>query len=194
MTRATAPSTIALHSIKIASPCTASWAAMRGDDRVRHCNDCNKSVFNLSAMPEAEGAALLAANADGALCVRYYQRADGTVMTSDCSTSARAYTRRTLRKLPALAGAAIVAMSAGGGATAQSIPPTPPRDVATIMMGAPMPTATTTVTVPVPAQAVRPPLAVASTVAPNPYIMGKPSFDRNKEPAIKDKEPVPPAL
>ena len=84
-------------------------------------------------------------------------------------------------------------MSAGGGATAQSIPPTPPRDVATIMMGAPMPTATTTVTVPVPAQAVRPPLAVASTVAPNPYIMGKPSFDRNKEPAIKDKEPAPPA-
>ncbi|HEY0062420.1 MAG TPA: hypothetical protein VGC21_09885, partial [Telluria sp.] len=54
---------IALHRISIASPCTASWDLMQGDERVRHCGDCNKNVFNLSAMPEAEAATLLASHA-----------------------------------------------------------------------------------------------------------------------------------
>ena len=102
---------IALHRIDIASPCTASWDKMKGDNRVRHCSDCNKNVFNLSAMREAEAAALLAGNEKGELCVRFYQRKDGTVMTSDCSTSPRAYVRRTWRKLPAMASMAFMAAS-----------------------------------------------------------------------------------
>lgn len=106
---ASAHNTIALHRIDIASPCTASWEKMKGDERVRHCDDCNKNVFNLSAMPEAEAAALLAENVNGALCVRFYRRADGTVMTSDCGTSAPALARRTWRKLPGMAGMAVLA-------------------------------------------------------------------------------------
>lgn len=105
---------LTLHRIDIKSPCTASWAQMKGDERERHCDDCNKSVFNLSAMPEADAAALLANNTDGGLCVRFYRRPDGTVMTSDCSTSARAYAKRTLRKLPSIAGSALLAMSVAG--------------------------------------------------------------------------------
>lgn len=68
---------------KVAKPCPASWARMKGDDQVRHCQICDRKVFNLSNMTEADGQALLREHS-GRLCVRYYQRADGTVMTKDC--------------------------------------------------------------------------------------------------------------
>jgi hypothetical protein len=176
------PKTILLNSIQIASPCTASWATMKGDDRVRHCSDCNKNVFNLSAMPEAEGAALLAGNTDGELCVRFYRRPDGTVMTSDCSTSARAYTRRTLRKLPGMAGAAVIAMSAAGAAAEEPIPVVTITGqkvhvAATMTMGAP-------VSMPVLAEREPGPAPVA-TIAP---MMGKPSFDKDDDRAMSAQE------
>ena len=157
---------IALHRLEIASPCTASWAAMQGNEQVRHCGDCNKNVFNLSAMGEAEAAALLADNG-GDLCVRFYRRADGTVMTSDCGTSVRASTRRALRQLPAAAGIALLAMSAGAGAAPQTAPPLPPKAQTVepvMMMGAPPP--------PPAAQEV-----VEEKKQPAPsLVMGKPSF------------------
>ena len=141
----------ALRHIDIASPCTASWDTMKGDDRVRHCNDCNKNVFNLSAMAQADAAALLADNHDGKLCVRFYRRQDGTVMTSDCGDSPRAAVRQAWRKLPFMAGAAMLAMSAAGcavsdpvsvstvDAPAPTVPPVPPPPMM-VMMGAPPPT------------------------------------------------------
>jgi hypothetical protein len=105
----------ALHRVEIAIPCTASWDAMQGNDRVRHCGDCNKSVFNLSAMPEAEAAELVAGNSDGRLCVRFYRRQDGTVMTSDCGArTLPAQPDRSWGKLPGMAGLALAALSASG--------------------------------------------------------------------------------
>jgi hypothetical protein len=102
-----------LRKLAVPIPCTASWDAMQGDERVRHCGLCRKSVYNLSAMPQADAAALLAANADGGVCVRFYRRSDGTVMTSDCGASPRVMLHRALRTLPrAAAGAAGVASAA----------------------------------------------------------------------------------
>ncbi|NHZ63382.1 hypothetical protein [Massilia genomosp. 1] len=115
--------TIPLQRIDIAAPCTASWDDMRGDERVRHCNDCNKNVFNLSAMPEADATRLLADNHQGDLCVRFYQRQDGTVMTSDCGDSQRATVRQAWRGLPHMAGAAALALSAAGAAFAAAPAP-----------------------------------------------------------------------
>ncbi|CUI03863.1 hypothetical protein [Massilia antarctica] len=139
---------IALRHIDIASPCTASWDKMKGDDRVRHCNDCNKNVFNLSDMPQADAAALLADNHDGNLCVRFYRRQDGTVMTSDCGDSPRAAVRQAWRKLPFMAGAAMLALSAAGCAVSDPVPvstvdapaPIVPPPPMMVMMGAPPPT------------------------------------------------------
>ena len=101
---------IALHRLQIASPCTASWEQMAGDERVRHCGGCDKNVFNLSAMPEAEAASLLAEQRAGGVCVRFYRRADGTVMTSDCGAPS-AGSDAAWRTLPGLATAAMLAMS-----------------------------------------------------------------------------------
>lgn len=72
-----------LNNIKIASPCPADWDQMYGDDRKRFCGECKLNVYNLSGMTRDE-AERLVTNAEGRLCVRYYQRADGSVITQDC--------------------------------------------------------------------------------------------------------------
>lgn len=98
---------ISLANVRVASPCNASWEAMRGDDRVRFCGICEKHVYNLSGMSAAEAGALLASRGD-ALCVRFFQRADGTVLTADCPVAGRRKRRRHL----AIAVAASTAVAA----------------------------------------------------------------------------------
>ena len=72
-----------LEMIQIASPCTANWDDMVGDERMRHCGACNLNVFNLSNMTRNEATAFLAER-EGRSCVRMFKRADGTVITRDC--------------------------------------------------------------------------------------------------------------
>lgn len=72
-----------LNNIKIASPCSADWDAMYGDDRKRFCGDCKLHVYNLSGMTKADAESLIT-KAEGRLCVRFYKRADGTVITENC--------------------------------------------------------------------------------------------------------------
>ena len=43
-----------LSNIRIASPCPADWEKMVGDERVRHCAECNLNVYNLSAMTKRQ--------------------------------------------------------------------------------------------------------------------------------------------
>jgi hypothetical protein len=72
-----------LNNIKVASPCPASWDAMYGDERKRFCGECKLNVYNLSGMTRDE-AEQLVTNHEGRLCVRFYRRADGSVITQDC--------------------------------------------------------------------------------------------------------------
>src|SRR5688572_28239237 len=82
-----------LDNIKVASPCTAAWSSMTGDERVRHCGDCQKSVYNLSALTRDEAQALIVEK-EGKLCVRYFQRHDGTILLEDCAIGVRRKRRR----------------------------------------------------------------------------------------------------
>jgi len=123
-----------LDNIKVAAPCAADWGKMAGDDRVRHCGDCKKNVFNLSDMTRAEAEALIVEK-QGKLCVRYFQRADGTILTKDCPVGVA---RRRKRRLVA-AGA--IAMLAGGGVLVwRSLRPNevvkPPVENVELFMGA----------------------------------------------------------
>jgi hypothetical protein len=79
---------VVLESLRIASPCTADWDAMVGDDQVRFCGRCEKNVYNLSTMTR-EAAETLVAEREGRLCIRLYRRADGTLLTADCPVGAR---------------------------------------------------------------------------------------------------------
>lgn len=75
--------TNALDNIKIASPCPADWNEMRGDDRKRFCSECKLNVYNLSDMTVTEAESFLI-NSEGRVCINYYRRKDGTVLTKDC--------------------------------------------------------------------------------------------------------------
>ena len=72
-----------LNNIRIASPCSANWNEMFGDERKRFCGECKLNVYNLSGMARDEAENLLMMS-EGRVCVRYYKRADGTVLTKDC--------------------------------------------------------------------------------------------------------------
>ena len=78
-----------LNNIKIASPCSADWDEMRGDNRKRYCSECSLHVYNLSEMTQHEAENLLF-EAEGRICVRLYRRNDGTVITQDCPVGWRA--------------------------------------------------------------------------------------------------------
>ncbi len=121
-----------LENVRVASPCSASWEAMTGDDRVRFCGSCQKNVYNLSAMASADAERLLAER-EGSICVRFYQRADGTVMTTDCPVGVRR--RRMKRVVLAVAGAGALAMSASALFARLGKPCALPR----AMMGAAVP-------------------------------------------------------
>jgi hypothetical protein len=81
-----------LDQVRVASPCEASWDAMEGDGRVRFCRACRLYVYNLSGMTRPQAEALVQ-SAEGRLCVRFYRRADGTVLTRDCPVGLAAWRR-----------------------------------------------------------------------------------------------------
>jgi hypothetical protein len=86
-----------LESISIATPCHVPWEEMSGDHRSRFCGQCQKEVFDLSAMSTAEATVLLG-DPINRPCVRLYRRPDGRVMTSDCPVGLRARIWRRLRR------------------------------------------------------------------------------------------------
>jgi len=113
--------------IQVASPCTASWHAMTGNDRVRHCDRCNLDVYNFSEMTEKEVKRLLSQDSDR-ICGRIYRRADGTMLTRDCPVGFRTKVRRISR----IAGAALSAAAGLGAAAAQDPAPTQPTPLVQI--------------------------------------------------------------
>jgi hypothetical protein len=90
-----------LGSVAIASPCSANWNDMQGDNTKRFCGSCEKHVFNLSAMTEVQAAHFV--ETEKTACVRFYQRKDGTILTQDCPVGIK------IRKRKNRIGAAVAA-------------------------------------------------------------------------------------
>ena len=174
-----------LESVRIASPCSARWDEMTGDERVRFCGHCEKDVYNLSGMAREEAERLLRERA-GNICVRLYKRHDGTVITADCPVGIKRKRRRR-----------IAAAAVGSGLAAASAllyQATRPPEV---MMGAiaeypyeemgkvapspvPAPSALPDVPAPIPEAA---PLPTSTDKGTHPTpLMGKPMI---REPAVK---------
>jgi hypothetical protein len=82
-----------LNHVRVAAPCPADWDQMIGSERMRFCGQCNLNVYNLSSMTRSEAESLIARN-EGRLCVRFYRRRDGSVITKDCPVGLRAIRRR----------------------------------------------------------------------------------------------------
>jgi hypothetical protein len=91
-----------LNNLKVASPCSQDWNAMLGDNRKRYCGECKLNVYNLSGMTRSEAENLIM-SAEGRLCVRFYTRADGSVLTQDCPVGWARVKQRTKAYITALA-------------------------------------------------------------------------------------------
>ncbi len=102
-----------LNNIKIASPCSADWDEMMGNERRRFCGDCKLNVYNLSGMSQREAENLLL-NSEGRLCVRFYKRADGTILTKDCPVGWQAIRQRISKMATAFASVVFTALSGIG--------------------------------------------------------------------------------
>jgi len=75
---------------------------MYGNERVRFCDQCQLNVYNLSEMTKSDAERLIG-NAEGRLCVRYYRRRDGSILTQNCPVGLRALKKRLSRVASALA-------------------------------------------------------------------------------------------
>ncbi len=113
--RATPPPDLKL---KVASPCSADWESMSGTERVRFCALCRKNVYNLSQMSLDEAHELLAEK-EGRVCVRFFQRADGTVLTEDCPVGLGALRRRARAVVRRVAGAGLTLLGLGAAWTSR---------------------------------------------------------------------------
>ena len=104
-----------LENLSVASPCHEKWDDMVGDETARFCLKCEKNVYDLSSMTREQAESLITAK-EGKLCVRFYRRADGTVLTADCPEGVARKRRRNLAA--GVVGASLLA--AGGFAAASS--------------------------------------------------------------------------
>ncbi|QDU30705.1 hypothetical protein ETAA8_58530 [Anatilimnocola aggregata] len=95
-----------LDLIEVASPCTADWNAMQGEERKRFCSQCNLNVFNLSEMTREEAFAFVA-KSEGRTCIRMYKRADGTLITRDCPVGLAAVRAKFVRLVAASVGLSV---------------------------------------------------------------------------------------
>lgn len=77
-----------LSQMDVAAPCSSSWDKMSGDDKVRFCHECKLNVYNISNMSKAEAEELIRL-AEGRLCVTFYRRKDGTILTDNCPVGLR---------------------------------------------------------------------------------------------------------
>lgn len=95
-----------LDRVTVAAPCSADWDEMIGDERARFCGQCKLNVYNLSGMTRRQAESLIA-SAEGRLCVRFYRRADGTILTGNCPVGLRAVKRRLSRAASATLSATL---------------------------------------------------------------------------------------
>lgn len=108
-----------LSTVRIASPCPVKWEQMRGDDRTRHCDQCNLKVHNLSAMSADDVRALLdrkRAAPEQRLCAGYWLRTDGTILAQDCPVGLRAARARAIRTAARVAAAIGLAVTSAAAA------------------------------------------------------------------------------
>lgn len=89
-----------LNNIKVASPCPTDWNEMYGNERKRFCSECKLNVYNLSEMTQSE-AENFVINAEGRVCIKFYRRADGTVLTKDCPVGWQSFKKRISRSAKA---------------------------------------------------------------------------------------------
>ena len=86
-------------------PCPIDWDSMEGDDYKRYCNQCSLNVYNISSLSREEAERFL--EEEEGVCIRFYQRPDGSVKTRDCAS----FLHRTREKYTLIKKSLLVASS-----------------------------------------------------------------------------------
>jgi hypothetical protein len=112
---------VLLAQMAVPVPCTVAWESMTGTEQVRHCAQCGQKVYNISAMGCDDAEEFLQTkrvNDDGQgqerLCVRFYRRPDGTVITRDCFALRRTLRTGTMWIFGILAGLLLITLGVFG--------------------------------------------------------------------------------
>ena len=100
-------------NIRVAALCNADWEQMIGNERARFCGQCNLNVYNLSSMTRDEAESFVTSS-EGRVCVRFYRRRDGKILTENCPVGLRAMKRR-LSKFAQAVTSAVLGFFAGLG-------------------------------------------------------------------------------
>ena len=82
-----------LERIEIALPCNADWDEMTGSEQIRYCTECDKYVYNLSAMTRREAEELVATRRSQ-MCTRMIRDLNGRAITLDSLPPVRLLGRR----------------------------------------------------------------------------------------------------
>lgn len=160
-----------LDDIRVASPCHERWDAMTGDEQSRFCGSCRKNVYNLSSMTR-EAAEALVRSKEGDLCVRFFRRTDGTILTADCPVGVR---RKRVR-LVAAAGA-VTALAAGAVSFTFAQMGAPVRPVAPTA-AAPLVAAPPVTAAPEPIEVMQGQMAMGVTASDPPPVIHRPRMGR----------------
>jgi len=115
-----------LKHVEVAAPCKADWNQMIGSEQMRFCGQCNLNVYNLSGMKRDEAESLIARN-EGRLCVRFYRRTDGSIITKDCPVGLRAIRDRVSYLTKAIIAAALTFLATVGFYRLSEIRPFAPQ-------------------------------------------------------------------
>ena len=102
-----------LDNVRVAAPCNVDWDSMSGNERQRFCSQCQLNVYNLSDMTRAE-AEYFVGNAEGRVCIRFYRRRDGSIITNNCPVGLRALKKRMSRMGHAFASALLMFLGSVG--------------------------------------------------------------------------------
>jgi hypothetical protein len=123
-----------LDSIQIPKPCTVGWENMSGDDQTRFCNECNKRVYNLSAMTRRQAEAHIEAS-QGRLCAMVTRNADGTTVVADDFVLPVAHLHHIRRASPIASAVVSALMAVSPVMAAQTPKPEKPSATASAQQG-----------------------------------------------------------
>lgn len=112
-----------LQRLRVESPCPASWESMQGDERRRHCLQCDKPVYDFSQLTPREIAGVIEAS-QGHLCARLTRDEGGRLVTRKPPVVADPLTSR--RVSPLVAAAVTAVLGLGGAAWADPVTPASP--------------------------------------------------------------------
>lgn len=101
----------------VAAPCPVKWEDMKGDEKRRVCAQCDCYVLKATQMTDEEVAEAITRAASGQrVCMQFYKRADGTILTKNCSVGVAAMRERAGRFVRWVASAVAVLLSSALGA------------------------------------------------------------------------------